>query len=173
MPSVFMVRARQTAAAIPIARVLVGYEHISPMLEVYGNLWEVPADLRVITTNGTLKKNGRLVMGKGCAKEALERYPGIDKKLGTLVSLHGNHCFMVADDHIATFPTKDDWRKPSFLKLIERSAYELATLMGWNAYERIVLPRPGCGAGGLDWDDVRPVLDEYLDDRFSVITFGS
>jgi hypothetical protein len=37
-------------------------------------------------------------------------------------------------------------------------------------WQHIVMPRPGCGNGGLDWADVEPVLSKLLDDRFTVIT---
>jgi len=42
--------------------------------EVDGNLWEIEADWRVITTNGFVKKDGRAVMGRGVARQALQRY---------------------------------------------------------------------------------------------------
>ena len=38
---------------------------------------------------------------------------------------------------------------------------------GW---ETVVLPRLGCGLGQLRWDDVKPILERYLDDRFIVLT---
>ena len=67
------------------------------MLEVKGNLWtfEYPntspdSYVRCITTNGFVKKNGEAVMGRGCAKEACERYPGLAKQLGEKIIKKGN-----------------------------------------------------------------------------------
>lgn len=48
------------------------------------------ADVLCITTNGTLRKNGAAVMGKGCALEAKKRWPGIDDILGRLLLEKGN-----------------------------------------------------------------------------------
>jgi hypothetical protein len=38
--------------------------------EIFENLWEVEADLRVITTNSDVNRDGAAVMGRGCACEA-------------------------------------------------------------------------------------------------------
>ena len=40
-----------------------------------------------------------------------------------------------------------------------------------GGYERIVIPRPGCGAGERSWASIQEVLKPILDDRFFVITF--
>ena len=57
------------------------------------------------------------------------------------------------------------------MDIIERSCTQLMKLieaMGWSA---VLLPRPGCGAGGLDWDEVKPVIEPFLDDRVVVVTY--
>ena len=46
------------------------------MKEVTGNIWDYPADIVCITTNGSTTRNGSAVMGKGIALQAKERYPG-------------------------------------------------------------------------------------------------
>ncbi len=76
------------------------------MKETQGNIWEIPCKFRVITTNGQVRKDGRLVMGKGIALQARERFPGIDVILGDMVNLHGNHVHVLPELGIASFPTK-------------------------------------------------------------------
>jgi len=56
--------------------------------------------------------------------------------------------------------------------LIGQSCLELVALADAHGWRRVLLPRPGCGAGELDWaQDVRPLLCGLLDDRFTAITF--
>jgi hypothetical protein len=151
------------------------------MKETTGNLWEQDADAICITTNGFVKKNGACVMGRGCALEATRYCPGIEFSLGALILRYGNHVYELGrwrtfapHDHptqIFSFPTKHKWIEKSDIDLIERSAHELATHTYELGYERVVLPRPGCGNGQLSWDNVKPVLEKILDDRFVVITF--
>ena len=148
------------------------------MKEITANLWEVPADLRVITTNGATRRDGACVMGRGCAYEAKSRYPGIDHRLGDLIKRYGNRVMRLgrygaggAGVMIASFPVKHHWRQEADPNLIRCSARQLVALADKFGYENVVLPRPGCGAGRLAWRDIRPILDEKLDGRFTVATF--
>ncbi|MCZ7671791.1 MAG: hypothetical protein M5U34_34010 [Chloroflexi bacterium] len=50
---------------------------------VTGNMWiPIVADLFLITTNSTLTRPNKLVMGRGIALQAKERFPGLDTALG-------------------------------------------------------------------------------------------
>lgn len=142
------------------------------MIEVRGNLWEYPADVRVITTNGFVKKNGECVMGRGCAQEAARKYPELPHILGMAIQSEGNVAmfFPMKDDYLVTFPVKHNWFEKADLDLIAQSARKIASMAGLRN-KVIVVPRPGCGNGQLKWEDVRPVLEPILDDRFHIITF--
>jgi hypothetical protein len=143
------------------------------MIEVTGNLWTYPADVRVITTNGTVRSDGACVMGRGCALEATRRYPGINFTLGQALKRHGNHVHVLARTDVGllvSFPVKHHWREKADLELIRRSAVELVKLT--KSGDRVVLPRPGCGNGHLEWVTVKPILEPLMDNRFHVITFG-
>jgi len=148
------------------------------MVEVTGNLWNYPADVRVITTNGTVRADGECVMGRGCAAEAKQKFPALPKLLGLTIEQHGNHVFcMQRAPRLVTFPVKHQWFQKADIALIQRSAEELVELVEEvqskdDTCKIIVLPRPGCGNGGLKWEDVKPILEPILDDRFHVITFS-
>lgn len=144
------------------------------MRELTGDLWEVEADARAITTNGFVKTNGRAVMGRGVAAQALQRFPDINWTLGRLIAANGNHVGMLgwAGDlrsWLLSFPVKHHWRQMADLALIERSARELIWVADECKFNTVVLPRPGCGNGGLRWEDVKPVIEPLLDDRFVVV----
>lgn len=144
------------------------------MQEVTGNLWTFPAHIRVITTNGTVKKNGECVMGRGCAAEAKKLFNGISWLIGSMIKEDGNNVYVFSYPPaiLATFPVKHNWYEKADLCLIKRSAEQLAKYCeNMPKGYKVVLPRPGCGNGGLRWEDVKPILAPILDDRFHVICF--
>jgi O-acetyl-ADP-ribose deacetylase (regulator of RNase III) len=140
------------------------------MLEAKADLWEYPAEYRVITTNGFVKDDGKAVMGRGCAKEAAKKYPRLPKWLGIVLLNHGNHVHLFPDS-IISFPVKHNWWEEADTKLIARSTIELVDLVDRIGARSVVMPRPGCGNGKLDWRVVRLILRPYLDDRFTVVSF--
>lgn len=149
------------------------------MREQIGDLWESGKNQVVcITTNSIVKRDGTAIMGAGIAKQARDKFEGIDTVLGNMINRHGNkvHDLGYWDSYrIIAFPTKNDWRKPSELSLIEKSAIQLsafANLQGLNGIS-IYLPRPGVGYGQLKWGQVKPVIEQYLDDRFIVVTLDN
>lgn len=144
------------------------------MREARGDLWTLPADVRAVTTNGVYNARSHAIMGGGCAREARERYPGMAHVLGKLLRNSGNHVYILhesPEDTVVSFPTKYHYREKASLPLIEQSCRELMSLADRHGtWHDILIPRPGCGLGGLRYEDVRPVLAEVLDDRAVVIT---
>lgn len=140
------------------------------MLETVGDIWAYAGTAVIaITTSGSLTGDGRAVMGRGVARQALERFPGIAEVLGALLVIDGNHVIYLGNG-IVTFPVEETaWSQPD-LRIIARSAAELRLLADRSGWERIIVPRPGCGGGGLLWKDVRPLLEPCFDGRFIVIS---
>lgn len=140
------------------------------MVETVGNIWDYPETAIIaITTNGALTRDGRAIFGRGVARQAALRYPGLAEKTGSLLAEGGNHVFDLGCG-IVTFPVEETpWCLPD-LRIIARSAEELRFLADRSGWGRIVVPRPGCGGGGLAWGDVKPLLEACFDHRFLVIS---
>lgn len=158
------------------------------MLERQGNIWDHVSeyDAVVITTNGFVKKNGEAVIGSGIALEAKNRFPWFALALGKLLKAYGNHVFMVEHPEywlheplLITMPTKPEygpnkipgWKAKSDIMLIMFSLGQLVRLVDEIGINRILMPRPGCGSGGLKWEDVKPIIKPYLDDRFTIMSY--
>lgn len=136
------------------------------MKEITGNLWDYQVDGNiVITTNGAVNSRGECVMGRGTAAQAKVRYPHLPKLLGTKIITSGNHVYSLTYG-LYSFPVKHHWSDFADPELISRSAIELLNLV--NDSQLIFLPRPGCGNGGLKWENVKPLL-RCLDDRFTIV----
>lgn len=140
------------------------------MLETVGDIWEYGGTgVIAITTNGSLTRDGRAIFGRGVAKQASLRYPGLAEKLGSMLGEWGSHVFDLGNG-IVTFPVEETaWSQPD-LRIIARSAQELRLLADRSGWERILVPRPGCGGGGLAWQDVKPLLEPWFDERFLLIS---
>jgi hypothetical protein len=141
------------------------------MIEIFDDIWNYheQGNIIVITTNGTIKDNGSAVMGRGMALDANKKYPGIKHRLGKNLKTCGNHVFGYWDLKLITFPVKYNWWEKADLLLIERSTIELVQLVKNIKTQNIYMTRPGCANGKLDWKDVKPILEKYLDNKFIIV----
>lgn len=132
-----------------------------------GSLFDSGAQALVVPVNC----NG--VAGRGLAWEFRERYPEWHKayrracgsgeiRIGGVVPHRIGDKLMIFD-----FPTKGHWRNPSSLFNIYRGLNDAskglrARLRYCPALESIAVPALGCGLGGLDWNEVRPLIEKAL-----------
>lgn len=159
------------------------------MLEAFGDIWkhQNKYDAVVITTNGFVKKNGEAVMGRGIALEACSKYPDFPKRLGGILKEYGNYTWLHEFDRwngeadyqewVFTLPVKPaigpngemGWKAKADINLIVFSLGQLVRMVDGVGIKKVVMPRPGCGNGGLKWEDVKPIIEPLLDDRFTVM----
>ena len=130
-----------------------------------GNLLEANAEALVNTVNTVG------VMGKGIAlmfKEAfpdnLALYEAACKQEGVTVGrmLVTKRENLIGPKWIINFPTKKHWRNPSKIEWITEGLEDLKRVILTNGIRSIALPPLGSGNGGLDWRDVRPIIEDAL-----------
>lgn len=144
------------------------------MREIKGNLFDQKVDVICVPTNGSIKADGRNIMGCGVAKQAAELFPELPLILGEKLQTFGNyfHYLKYFEDRaytIASFPVKHFWQdEEADLKLIEASCKDLVE--STMPEVTVALPRVGTGAGRRLWSEVKPVLEKYLDDRFIIVS---
>jgi len=63
------------------------------------------------------------------------------------------------------------WMMLAQVELIQMSAEQLVQMATEQNWDRVVIPRMGCGAGELNWPEVRESVADILDNRFHIITF--
>lgn len=107
------------------------------------------------------------VMGKGLALEFKLRYPEMfedykQKCSKSLVKIGEPYLFKAKDKWILNFPTKYHWRNPSKIEYIDKGLrYFSQNYKKWGI-KSISFPRLGCTTGGLDWQNVKVLIEKYL-----------
>lgn len=66
---------------------------------------------------------------------------------------------LVKPRYIINFPTKDHWRGASRMEFIRDGLIDLVAQVRRLDIRSIAMPPLGCGNGGLDWAQVRPVIE--------------
>lgn len=120
------------------------------------------------------------VMGKGVALEFKKRWPDNYKEYKKLCSskdLRPGKVFVFDTKQLfptdgprflVNFPTKDHWRAKSKLDYVESGLDALVEAIKDYGIKSIAIPPLGCGNGGLEWSDVKPLIIEKLDNLSNV-----
>ncbi len=111
------------------------------------------------------------VMGKGIALMFKERFPKNMQayakacKKGEVVT---GKMFVTETGElmgakwIVNFPTKQHWRAKSKMAWVEEGLKDLRHFIAENQVKSIAIPPLGAGNGGLDWQNVKPKIDQAL-----------
>jgi hypothetical protein len=146
-----------------------------------GDMWTAyqSAHLFLITTNATITARGALVIGRGIARQAKERFPGLDVALGRqMQALCGNQAVyeLLASPRwpapkLGAFQVKRHYSQPastsaSLAQALELIRHSTAALCGWcvaHPDARVHLNFPGIGNGRLRREDVLPIIAQLPD----------
>lgn len=138
------------------------------MLEfVKGDFFDFDADIRINTVNCVG------VMGAGVALAFKKKYPEMFKEYARQCKekeiTPGQPTVWKQGDmfskgiEIINFPTKNHWRNPSEYEYIEDGLIWLSNYLKNKEGLTITLPALGCGHGGLDWGEVKRLIQKYLE----------
>ncbi len=126
-----------------------------------GNLLTADADALVNSVNC------EGFMGKGIALQFKKAFPANFEayrracKQGAVVPgrmlVHETGA-LARPHYVINFPTKRQWRSKSRLEDIRDGLGALVAAVRERGIESIAVPPLGCGLGGLDWRDVRPLI---------------
>jgi O-acetyl-ADP-ribose deacetylase (regulator of RNase III) len=130
-----------------------------------GNLLKADAEALVNTVNTVG------IMGKGVALMFKETFPENFKayeaackrgevRVGKMFVME--RLLLGGPKWIINFPTKDHWRDPSKIEWIEAGLEDLVKVITENKIHSIALPPLGSGNGGLNWTDVRSIIEQSL-----------
>lgn len=150
-----------------------------------GNMWDIfgKTGLFLITTNPIRRKDGAVVMGKGIAKEAADRFPDMPFKFGERLNIiegNGKKPFVNVigffdNQMVGFFMVKDHWKNEANPAIIQQSVWDLihnmrmTSILGeWHeSTMRVDLNFPGIGNGRLAREQVLPII-EVLPDNVHV-----
>ncbi|MCK9874374.1 macro domain-containing protein [Frankia sp. Ag45/Mut15] len=130
------------------------------IIEASGNLLEAEAEALVNTVNTVG------VAGKGIALQFRQAFPENFKEYQR-AARHGEvtpgrmlvHITeQLHPRYIINFPTKRHWRERSRTADIRDGLQDLVKVLVKYKIKSVAIPPLGCGNGGLDWNDVRPLV---------------
>lgn len=108
------------------------------------------------------------IMGKGIALQFKNKWPSNYRAYETAcksnkVRIGQMFVFdsggLVKPNYIINFPTKDHWRGKSRIEYIRDGLTDLILNIKKLGIRSIAMPPLGCGNGGLNWDEVRQLIE--------------
>lgn len=132
----------------------------------HGNLLgaNVDALVNAVNTAGVMGK-GIALMFKGAISRKIQ---GLRRRLQKRKALTVGRMFVTelqdpSRPHwIINFPTKAHWRNPSKIEWIEAGLQDLKRVIEEKKIKSIAIPALGSGNGGLNWCDVRPLIESSM-----------
>ena len=132
-----------------------------------GNVLEADVEAVVNTVNTVG------IMGKGIALMFKEHFPqnfeayaracdAGEVQIGKMFVTENEGLF--GPRWIINFPTKTHWRVKTKLEWLKKGLQDLVRVIREKDIRSIAIPPLGCGNGGLDWRDVRPLIVSALDE---------
>lgn len=128
-----------------------------------GDILKAKADVLVNTVNCVG------VMGRGIALQFKKAFPDVFKayeaacKRGEVepgkVLVHDLNRFE-QPHYVINVPTKEHWRGKSRMDYVEVGLEALVAEIRRLGAKSVAVPPLGCGLGGLDWEDVRPRIEQ-------------
>ena len=130
-------------------------------IEAYKTVFDVPVQTIVNPVNC----DG--FMGKGLAREIRRRFPLAFKRyerscLRGEMKIGRLQLVKTDSGWILNFPTKERWRRKSQISYIEAGLKAFRATYKQRKITSIAFPPLGCGSGGLNWNEVQPVMKHYL-----------
>lgn len=130
--------------------------------EIAGNLLATDAQALVNAVNcvGVMGKGLALQFRRRFSEDYFEDYKAACRRGEMRIGKVRVHRLKIAGEpkFIVDFPTKNHWREKSRLADIESGLDSLVEEIEKYKIESIALPALGCGLGGLNWNDVRPLI---------------
>jgi O-acetyl-ADP-ribose deacetylase (regulator of RNase III) len=108
------------------------------------------------------------VMGKGIALQFKNKWPANFTAYAAACKageVRPGRMFMfdtgglLKPNFIINFPTKDHWRAPSKIEYIRDGLQDMLQQMDRLGIQSVAIPPLGCGNGGLNWAEVRPMIE--------------
>lgn len=117
-------------------------------------------------------------MGKGIAVEFRKRWPDMfsryrERCASGKFTLGDLFVWTTEDRIIYNLGTQRTWKTKASPEAIAQAIQRMVDHARQHDISSIAMPKIGAGLGGLDWPEVRTILDRVIPDELDVIVYSS